>query len=285
MRQVTFLFSALAMFSCSKSEISETMAVYGADNRTPTASSPRNVASYASSIALITRRFQVKATNQDTVTINAVNQGDVLQMCSDEPFRDELMTGDCTGFLVGVDRLVTARHCIPNQKSCDERLFIFNHVSPAQNSFPKKQVYSCKKIISAAEKDAGDLVLVELDRPLDPSLNAPFLTQEKQSAKRRPHGQLYVLGHPFGGSLTAAPLESELKPENLIYRRGYADVSQGHSGSPLFDPDTGEVHGVLTGGEKDLAWDESRSCNKTNVCKTNECKGEQFSSLQYLSFQ
>lgn len=270
--------------SCGNPVPSRTRAVYGSDNRTGIARAAQNLAPYASAVALVSRRYQIINTTNGAFFLKAVKQREALQMCADEPFGEEFMLGDCTGFAVGADRLVTARHCIPDQKSCDGRLFIFGHTAAENNSFSEKQVYNCSKIISATEKDAGDLVVVGLDRPVESSAGIKFLRpadQLRQDPMNLP--QLYVLGHPFGGSLTAAPLESNLTHEDKYYLRGNADVSQGNSGSPLFDPETGLLYGVLTGGGRDLEWDDERGCNKTHICRNNDCKGEQFSAATNLS--
>lgn len=189
------------------------------------------------------------------------------------------MLGDCTGFAIGDSHLISARHCIPTQKSCDERVIVFGHINENQFSFPSESVFRCKRIIQAAEKNFGDLVLIELDRKLSAIPAAFSLRQTGQSSEQRPTDRaLYVAGHPFGASLTVSPLETHLNAVDTFFSMGAADVAQGTSGSPLFDPSSGEVFGVLTGGEKDLEWDVTRNCNKTRVCYSDECRGEQFSS-------
>ncbi len=282
----TSLLLAACLQSCGPLEKSRTHAVYGRDQRTLVSRAPIEVQRFAPAIAMLSRDFQIQTQTPTDVTFKPHRQADVLQLCAEEPFREQFMLGDCTGFAIGDSHLMTARHCIPTQKSCDERVIVFGHTNETQNSFPTESIFHCKRIIEAAEKGFGDLVLIELDRKMNAVPAAFSFRQTNQSSEKRPTDRpLYVAGHPFGASLTVSPLETHLKAVDTFFSTGAADVAQGASGSPLFDPISGEVFGVLTGGETDLEWDVTRNCNKTRVCHSDECRGEQFSSPSNLKLK
>ncbi|MEY4066687.1 MAG: hypothetical protein RIR26_2895, partial [Pseudomonadota bacterium] len=202
------------------------------------------------------------------------------------PFREESMVGDCTGFLVSDTLLVTAGHCIPDDTDCSKRNFVFSHTRGGETVFPSRDVYSCKKTAARIGKDNGDLVLVELDRPVV----SPAGTRRFSLLQANPSGgngslnatSLLTLGHPLGISMKRAPLESELSRSNEFYFQAQIDVAGGASGSPLFDPESGRVEGVLVHGAEDFEWDAAAGCARSSVCRGNSCSGETFASAQAL---
>lgn len=270
------------MCSCSGAHQSSFQTIYGSDKRVLISDAPAELQKYAPAVALLSHKFKIDQSNSNRTYLKSFVFGDVLRMCQQERFREHLMLGDCSGFAINQNQIVTARHCIPDQKSCDERVIIFGHQQPKNQEFSTEQLYECKKIDASLEKDSGDLVLVTLNKPLTGTV--PFKRPQAPSniisvnLDSRP----FVLGHPFGVSMIAAPLESIAKFENNISFRAQADVSQGSSGSPLFDSQSGEILGVLTGGEFDLDWNESQACNESHICQDGECKGELFTSGQTL---
>lgn len=272
------LFFAL-LSACSATVPAQSKTIYGSDSRLPVQLAPQAIRDFAPAIALLSHTFKVKSADEKMVSFKTHILGDVFQFCSDEPIREKTMTGDCSGFAVNANQLVTARHCIPDQKSCDGRLFIFSHQSNSTADFSIQNIYRCAKIESVLEREQGDLVTVSLDRSLSLSsgFKYPVIGSEEPSLNdKQKFTDAFVLGHPFGTALTAAPIESVALDTDDVFFRARADVSQGSSGSPVLSPSTGEILGVLTGGEIDLQWDSLSSCNRERICDTAECSGERF---------
>ena len=272
----------------SKDSLSGFRTIYDSDSRIPVQASNMNLAVYSGQIALLSHHYSVQTRSPSEVSFKPRRLGDVLQLCSNEPFREQWMLGDCTGFSLDGRSLVTARHCIPDLASCESRLFVFGRTNPSEFSFSNSQLRSCKKIVAALEKEKGDLVLVELDRPLENfsgvlkygSDQAIDLANVNEVSNR-----LFAIGHPFGIAQTAAPVETAFQPLSNIFMSARADVAQGMSGAPVIDVHRHEVRGVLVGGEADLEWNEAESCNRSRICSGADCSSEKFAnpaSLQSL---
>jgi hypothetical protein len=278
----SILACTFAAQGCSE-QYAKLQTVYNSDSRQAVSEQNAFLGPFSSSVALLTRSFRIQKVDELKFHISAPKFGDFFGLCSTEAFYNEPVLGDCTGFLVSDQLLVTAGHCISNEKECDSRVFIFNHFNPDLETFHSSQVHTCRRIVSSLPKSAGDLVLVELDRAvkLHPE-SKPFLLSKEEISSTRPD-VLMTLGHPSGLSLKAAPFEGQTGSGDQIYFFGMADVSGGSSGSPLFDPQTGRVHGVLVGGENDFVWDTSASCSRSRVCTSSTCVGERFATQDALA--
>ncbi|MBM3383275.1 MAG: trypsin-like peptidase domain-containing protein [Betaproteobacteria bacterium] len=273
---------ALGLFfvvGCSRNQ-SDLLTIYARDDRATLATAEPNLAAFAGSVALLTHSFRMKTVGESFFKIPAPKLGDFFGLCQEEPFFEERVVGDCTGFLVSETQLVTAGHCISSHAECEQRKFVFNHHTAGQELFATQDVYSCRRIISSLPKSKGDLVVVELDRPkTNPSGSRLFNVASVASTQ---HTELVTLGYPSGISLKSAPLEGRRHSRDTYSFRGRADVSGGSSGSPLFSPETGTLEGVVLGGENDFVWDASASCSRSKVCTADTCSGERFASREAL---
>ena len=62
----------------------------------------------------------VKSEEGESYKVSPVKlQDSFAKVCADEDFAQTVNAGNCSGFLVGEDLLVTAGHCIPSQEACD----------------------------------------------------------------------------------------------------------------------------------------------------------------------
>lgn len=279
---VLLIFCSWMPEACSSKEAhSGIRTIYNSDNRIPVFGSNANLSLYSSQVAMLSHQYSVQSSSPSEVSFKQRRLGDVLQLCSNEPFREQWMLGDCTGFSLDGRNLVTARHCIPDEASCKSRLFVFGRTNPSEFSFSNSQLRSCKKIVAALEKEEGDLVLVELDRPLEnfSGILQPASDQASDlaNANTAPNG-LFTIGHPFGIAQTASPIESSFQLLDNISMNARADVAQGMSGAPVVELQKGLVHGVLVGGDVDLEWNEAESCNRSKNCSGEACSGERFAN-------
>lgn len=270
--------------ACSQSR-SQIKTIYNSDSRSTVDSiSDPKVLAFSGSVALISQKLRISKSVDKNLTFRTNTVGNILGLCSSERFRDDLLLGDCSGFLISDQLLVTAGHCIKNDSDCAEKIFIFGHTEVQRSQFSSNEIYSCSRIVNSVNKDAGDLVLVELDRAVEsrpgthrfkiPNAESPQFSEDSSN--------LMSLGHPLGTSMKQTPLEKLFPQTEHSFFKAQMDVVQGASGSPLFNPNSGVVHGVLVGGSKDFEWDESNSCAKSHVCDDDSCSGEIFASIASL---
>lgn len=164
-----------------------------------------------------------------------------------------------TGFLVGDgQRLITNAHVVPDEAAGPGAPSLVVQVSNGGE-------WQMRAVTLIGRDDARDLALLRLSGPAGPALRL------SDSARVREGDTLAFTGFPIGGvlgyapvthralvsSITAAALPSpsanRLKEQAIrSLRQGRFDLFQldataypGNSGGPLFDPDTGEVLGVM----------------------------------------
>jgi len=75
--------------------------------------------------------------------------------------------GECSGFLVSPNRIVTAGHCVVDKNDCKRNQWVFGYREHTQK-FGVDDVYSCKKIIKQkyvySKYEVSDYAVIELDR-------------------------------------------------------------------------------------------------------------------------
>lgn len=210
------------------------------------------------------------------------DMGDLLSFCPEEKFTNQPVPGDCTGFLIAPDLLLTAGHCVEIEKFCDDHDWVFDFqlddVSKKAPQYLKaEQVYSCKRVVRhELNLSLGlDYGIVELDRRVK---GREVLTIE-ENPRFQSKTKLTVIGSPSGLPLKVAGngrLRSTLHPFFVV---STLDTYKGNSGSPVFNSETGSVEGILVRGEEDFSPDRERMCLKSKRCEGSECIGESVSKI------
>lgn len=196
----------------------------------------------------------------------------VPNICSTERFIDQYSVGDCSGFLIAPNKLVTAGHCMENTSECSSNKWVFDF-KEGTTQFKKSNVYSCKKIIAQKniynEKEVNDYAVIELDR------NVPDRTPltHRKIGRVNLNTPLLVIGHPLGlpmkiteGARVSRMNENERerKWHSWILRDNYftanLDAYGGNSGSPVFNKNTGKVEGILVQGADDFIFNYETQC-------------------------
>ena len=205
-----------------------------------------------------------------------------MQLCEDEPFREQISAAFCSGSLVGPDLVLTAGHCVKNQTACADTKFVFDFAvenRPSQNRWrrtsaatvevPKTSVYSCGRLLGRTEQGAGpDWAVVKLDRPVT---DRPFLHVRRQGAVATNDGVL-VIGYPSGIPLKVAGSANVRTVNSNGFFVTDLDTYGGNSGSAVFNAQTLDIEGILVRGENDFV--RRGNCTISNVCRQGDCRGE-----------
>lgn len=264
--------SLLALLVLSVSVLAQDRVIYGDDNRKDVFESTNSLyVELSKSTAAMIAGSDLKA-NRGEVTIT----GGTLEsrgVCKQERFSQQVSAANCSGFLVAPNVLVTAGHCIKSEMDCRNYKWVFDFKveSSEQSSVnvPATSIYSCKKIISRAldNSNGDDYAVIELDRNTD-----------RRPLEFRRHGKvprwsgLVVIGHPTGIPTKIADGAVVRSYEDKFFVTNL-DTYGGNSGSAVFNARTGIVEGILVRGENDYVRGPN-GCMVSNVCKSNECRGE-----------
>ena len=203
--------------------------------------------------------------------------GEHYQLCSDERYFDQQLGPRCTVVLVAPDLVLTAGHCVPQVESCSEDLIVSfaYQISATQKqspSLPAGSLYPCKKLIYRSENFREDFALLQLARPvhgIDP-IDLGMTALARQSSIPETFS---MVGHPLGLPKKLVR-HGRLRKRNRFSSTLEIDSFSANSGSPVFDPLTGEFYALLSKGEGDLEKDESRGCYRSRRCTSDECSGE-----------
>ena len=195
-------------------------------------------------------------------------------LCSDQPFLTQPTAAMCSGALVGPNRVLTAGHCVRTDEQCLSLSVAFDYQLDGPNQrleyLSRDSVYSCKRIIARKfYRDGIDYALIELDRMVPDRTPIPVNYNDGLAIGT----ELTILGFPAGLplKLTGHAVVRNLKSGFFVTN---ADTFVGNSGSPVINPKTFAVEGVLVRGELDFEHDASRLCNIERHCTDTGCRGE-----------
>lgn len=196
-------------------------------------------------------------------------------MCKEEKFSMEPSLSKCTGFLVAPDILMTAGHCIKNQKACQKAAWIMDYrfngnLSVKKNAsllFNQSNVVTCAGVIASVENKKMDYALIKLNRKVTDRI--PFKLRESGTVTK--NEELHIIGHPLGMPKILTTNVIVSKTSDRDFFSVIADTFGGNSGSPVINKSTGVVEGILVRGEQDFAFKYTGFCNKIKRCTYATC--------------
>jgi V8-like Glu-specific endopeptidase len=250
--------------------------VYGKDDRHDVFAEPKAaIRLLADSTVLVIRHTDLSYQPDGTVNIATRTLADSQAACHDEPFREQETAGFCSGFLVAPDTIVTAGHCISNEKDCSETslVFGFSLTSPTKNlkTVTRNEIYRCAQVIHAQTKTPGaDFSIITLDREVHDHIPLKL----RQSGEPQPGENVMVIGYPLGlpTKIAGGAQIRSIVPET--YFTANLDTYAGNSGSPVFHGETLEVEGILVRGGRDFYYRAEERCYASVRCDDDKCRGE-----------
>ena len=280
--------SVLLGLSFSSMAIDSTISkvIYGTDNRQDLKDSPlTDFQRLALSTAVQIKQSYFTLLPNGNLQLEATETlKKQINVCDDEPFATQLAVGNCSGFLVSSDLLVTAGHCMDSQSDCENFVWAFDYAEGKMkdSQLSKENVYNCKKILKQTvdQVTMNDYAVIQLDRPV--TNRAPLNFRLEGSVKLG--DSLVVIGHPSGLPTKIAGGATVQQVEHPAYFQADLDTYGGNSGSAVFNAQTGEVEGILVRGAKDYVFDRERGCYLSNRCEKMDaenriCEGESVSRI------
>lgn len=266
---------ALLSVACGRTQDAALLTIYNHDNRSNVQQSSADVRHVAPTVALLTRKHRINASAP--LVLDGPPIGPVFGLCHNERFYEEKTLGDCSGFLIADNLLLTAGHCVKSELDCSQRAIVFNHHGNDLTKLKHSDVYECQSVVARLSQEDGDLALLRLNRNAAHVQADQMLSLEGLSFDAPE--DLSILSHPFGMGLKESRLETPPVSKGYFFHAN-ADVSGGSSGAPVFEAKSKRLLGVLLGGENDLVWDAQNNCARNKVCPDGLCVGEKFASLE-----
>lgn len=250
--------------------------IYGEDSITEVETVNKYEVNKNASVALINKSdLQLSAPHQYKLAPSSVL--DLYGTCSDLKLNPEAASSFCSGVLISPNIVLTAGHCVGINHPCEDTAFVFGYendlLQSSENTIFDSQIYHCKKMLTQKDDQVNvlDFTLVQLDRNV-PLFPAYMIFQMRQ--KFQPGTSIYTIGYPLGTPKKMA--YGTVRSANVVSGAINADldVFSGNSGGPVFDTQTNQLIGIISGGEDDFEFDEVKRCEKSRKCKDGQCSGE-----------
>ena len=243
------------------------------------------ILSAANSVAVMVKRDHYTE-SASTLQLVGKSLGEEVNLCSGQHYFSQPSVGYCTAFVIGVDSIATAGHCVPAADDMASTRVVFGF--RAQNgktgleigsAIAKEDVYVPVKVITRKEEELGlDYAIIQVDRPIANHAVLPL----SSDGKLKEGDEVYVLGHPLGLPMKLADGAHVRRISDKGYFVSNLDTFGGNSGSPVFLAGTLTVQGILVRGDVDFIATET--CNVAFVCPAGPagCRGEDATLISYL---
>lgn len=175
-------------------------------------------------------------------------------------YLDQPTVGNCTGFLVAPEIIVTAGHCINSMDDANQWYWLFDYTNSMQwnlegnyINIDRNNLYETSEILGSKlegeeDDELEDYAVLRLDRVV--TNRQPY--RIRTSGDTSVSSNVYTIGAPTGLPLKIS-LDSEVIDEgNDYWFKTDIDAFPGNSGGPVFDPN-GFIEGILVRGAVEYA--------------------------------
>jgi V8-like Glu-specific endopeptidase len=203
-----------------------------------------------------------------------------FDVCPDARFASQPALSFCSGTLIGVDRVMTAGHCLD---SCEGFKIVFDYlIVNAQGDLEdisEDDVYSCRNFYSV--EGSIDYAIIQLDRPVVDRtyLNVRDFGDNSVSM----YQNLIMMGFPSGIPMKYdTGFVTNTGANDMTLFMGSVDSFGGNSGSGVLNEDD-EVVGILVFGNEDYTPNAQETCYYPNVipCTQSYCNNGVTEGITY----
>lgn len=274
----------MLLYSPASSADFATDVIYGDDDRHEVFELPsRGLQQLARSTAVFFRKKDMRF-SKSGAHVPYKSFGEDENLCHTERFYDQPVPGKCTGFLIGHDTILTAGHCI-DADSCADFAIVFDFQMinswQARTRFDHDQIYQCRRILQREEDEIIDYALVQLDRSVTGRLPIPLPPATETTGKPRVES-IFAISH-LHGLPAKVSLAGSVRQSHSDYFEVNLDVAAGSSGAPVFDQRSGQLIGLIVGGEDDFEDEQQatakKPCRIVKRCADGKCAGEDVLNL------
>lgn len=262
------LSSLILTSTTSFADLSGLNIVYGEDNRLEPYEASYTRKSIGKSTAAMVKKLKMVDLGEH-IMLPPKTIASSINLCENEKFYDQPSSSVCSGFLIGPDVLVTAGHCVKNEEDCENFAWVFDYEVKNDSKrvdiiTPKKNIYSCKKLVESklegSKENSRDYAVIKLDRVVQN--RAPLNYRKKGSLQKG--NEIYVIGYPSGLPQKIAGGAEVTTNTSKHFFEANLDTFGGNSGSAVFNSSTNLVEGILVRGATDYKRDEQNKCTAVN---------------------